>query len=50
MTAQSAYRRPVYGVPRHVAESHLPLAELLDAADHAFGHLLPERIPERAAS
>lgn len=39
-----------HGVPRHVAESHLPLAELLDVADRAFGHLLPERIPERAAS
>ncbi|WP_374118301.1 nucleoside monophosphate kinase [Streptomyces sp. RKAG337] len=39
-----------HGVPRHVAESHLSLGELLDAADHAFGHLLPERIPERAAS
>lgn len=39
-----------HGVPRHVAESHLPLAELLDVADNAFGPLLPERIPERAAS
>ncbi|MFF5273695.1 hypothetical protein [Streptomyces sp. NPDC000133] len=39
-----------HGVRRHVAESHLPLAELLDVADNAFGHLLPERTPERAAS
>ncbi|QNE74446.1 nucleoside monophosphate kinase [Streptomyces finlayi] len=38
-----------HGVSRHVAESHLPLAELLDAADNAFG-LLHERIPDGAAS
>ncbi|MFD7898970.1 hypothetical protein [Streptomyces sp. NPDC059743] len=33
------------GVSRHVAESHLPLAELLDVAANAFGHLPFERIP-----